>query len=101
MATANDCKEAGNKALSAEKFKEAVEHYSAGIALEPDNHVLFSNRSAAYCKLEDFGKALDDANQCVKINPKWGKVRQSRVFLGIMLFASILTKLPNSNTAYI
>ena len=85
MSTANDCKEAGNKALSAEKFKEAVEHYSAGIALEPDNHVLFSNRSAAYCKLEEFGKALDDANQCVKINPQWGKVRAS-LFIHYDLF---------------
>lgn len=73
MTTAAEFKEKGNKALAAGKEKEAVEHYSAAIALDPTNHVFFSNRSAAYCKLQHYEKALDDANECVKINPKWPK----------------------------
>ena len=74
MTSANDFKEKGNKALSSGNAKEAVEHYSSAIALDSKNHVFYSNRSAAYCKLEQYEKALEDANECVRINPKWGKV---------------------------
>jgi len=73
MTSANEFKEKGNKALAAGKEKEAVEHYSAAIALDPSNHVFFSNRSAAYCKLQAYQKALEDANECIKLNPTWSK----------------------------
>lgn len=75
MTSANDFKDKGNEAMKNGDNKDAVEHYSAAIALDSDNHVFYSNRSAAYCKLELFDKALEDADECVKINPKWGKVR--------------------------
>ena len=38
----------GNKAFSSGKFREAIEHFSAAINLDPSNHVLYSNRSASY-----------------------------------------------------
>lgn len=38
----------GNAAFAAGSFEEAIEHFSAGIAEAPENHVLYSNRSA--CK---------------------------------------------------
>ena len=74
MTTAEEFKKKGNDALSAGKEKEAVEHYSSAIALDPTNHVFFSNRSAAYCKLEQYEKALEDAEECIKLNPTWSKV---------------------------
>lgn len=37
----------GNAAFSAGKFEEAIEHFTEGIEVAPENHVLFSNRSAA------------------------------------------------------
>lgn len=37
----------GNAAFQAGNFEEAIQHFTAGIAVAPDNHVLFSNRSAA------------------------------------------------------
>jgi len=73
MTTAEEFKKKGNDALSAGKEKEAVEHYSSAIALDPTNHVFFSNRSAAYCKLEQYEKALEDAEECIKLNPTWSK----------------------------
>lgn len=37
----------GNAAFQAGNFDEAIEHFTEGIALAPENHVLYSNRSAA------------------------------------------------------
>ena len=40
----------GNAAFSAGKFDEAIQHFSDAIAINPSNHVLYSNRSAAYVR---------------------------------------------------
>ncbi|KAM6995820.1 LOW QUALITY PROTEIN: stress-induced-phosphoprotein 1 [Passerculus sandwichensis] len=51
----------------------AVGHYSAAIARDPNNHVLFSNRSAAYARLGDYGRALADACRTLELRPDWAK----------------------------
>ena len=38
------------------------------------NHILYSNRSAAYIKLEQFEKALADALKAKELDPSWPKV---------------------------
>lgn len=73
MATADEWKAKGNAALSAGNAQEAVECYSQAIALNPHDHVFFSNRSAAYLSLADAAKALEDAEACIKLKPSWGK----------------------------
>lgn len=77
---------AGSKALFLEKvhestaacqagdFDRAVALYTEAIALDPQNHILYSNRSAAYIKLQQFQKALQDATKARDLNPKWPKV---------------------------
>ena len=40
----------GNKAFSAGDYSGAISHFSAAIELEPSNHVLYSNRSAAQAR---------------------------------------------------
>lgn len=47
--------------------------YSIGIALDLKNHVLYSNRSAAHAHMRRFGKAKDNAAECVEISPDWWK----------------------------
>uniref|UniRef100_T1PII1 Stress-induced-phosphoprotein 1 n=1 Tax=Musca domestica TaxID=7370 RepID=T1PII1_MUSDO len=73
MDKVNELKEKGNKALNAEKFDEAVAAYTEAIALDGKNHVLYSNRSAAYAKAGKFAEALEDAEQTIKLNPTWAK----------------------------
>ena len=64
----------GNEALKKGDAKEAIKLYSQAIEVTPENHVLYSNRCAAYMKLEEFDHALEDAETTVKINPQWTKV---------------------------
>ncbi|XP_047506803.1 stress-induced-phosphoprotein 1 [Pieris napi] len=73
MEQVNQLKEKGNAALSSGKYDEAIKFYAEGIALDPNNHVLYSNRSAAHAKAGNYAAALEDANKCVSINPSWSK----------------------------
>uniref|UniRef100_A0A669QT73 Uncharacterized protein n=1 Tax=Phasianus colchicus TaxID=9054 RepID=A0A669QT73_PHACC len=52
----------------------AVRHYTAAIALDANNHVLYSNRSAAYAKQGDYSRALADACRTIELRPDWAKV---------------------------
>jgi stress-induced-phosphoprotein 1 len=63
----------GNAEFSAGKFAEAVQSFSQAIALDADNHVLYSNRSGAYTAMGNFAKAKEDAESAVAKNPKWFK----------------------------
>lgn len=67
-------KEKGNAALQQGNYKEAIQCYTQAISADPDNHVLYSNRSAAYAKDEQFALALADAEKTVSLKPDWGKV---------------------------
>uniref|UniRef100_A0A8D8SRS7 Stress-induced-phosphoprotein 1 n=3 Tax=Cacopsylla melanoneura TaxID=428564 RepID=A0A8D8SRS7_9HEMI len=66
-------KDKGNAALNANNFKEAIEAYTEAINLDSTNHILFSNRSAAYAKDGNYLKALEDAEQTVTLKPDWPK----------------------------
>lgn len=48
--------------------------YSEALSADPQNCILYSNRSAAYLRLGQYATALDDAIKARVINPKWPKV---------------------------
>lgn len=73
MENASQLKDQGNKALSLGNVDEAIQCYTKALTLDPSNHVLFSNRSAAYAKKGDYDNALKDACQTIKLKPDWGK----------------------------
>ena len=66
-------KEKGNSALEGGRFEEAIKHYTEAIALDESNHVLYSNRSAAYAKAGKYEQALEDAEKTVSLKPDWAK----------------------------
>ncbi|KKY24470.1 putative heat shock protein sti1 [Phaeomoniella chlamydospora] len=70
---ADALKAEGNKAFAAKNFDEAVEKFTQAIAIEPENHVLYSNRSGAYASMKNFNKALEDAIKTTEIKPDWAK----------------------------
>lgn len=70
---ADQAKAKGNAAFSAGKFEEAIQHFGEAIALAPENHVLYSNRSAAYASLHKYQEALRDAKKTVELKSDWPK----------------------------
>jgi stress-induced-phosphoprotein 1 len=51
-----------------------VNFYTQAIDIDSSNHVLYSNRSAAYAKAGEYEKALEDAEKTVQLKPDWAKV---------------------------
>jgi stress-induced-phosphoprotein 1 len=85
----NALKDAGNKAFAAKDYNQAVQLFSDAIKLDPANHVLHSNRSAAHAGNRNWTDALVDAEsvrfpsissqlsfdtfQAIRCNPSWSK----------------------------
>lgn len=69
----NELKEKGNAHFIKGRFEKAAECYSDAIELEPTNHVLYSNRSAAFSNQKRFSEALKDANKCIEIAPTFAR----------------------------
>ncbi|CAI0476853.1 unnamed protein product [Linum tenue] len=70
---ADEAKAKGNAAFSSGDYTTAIKHFSDAIALAPTNHVLYSNRSAAYASLQKYDDALNDAKKTVELKPDWSK----------------------------
>ncbi|XP_054281377.1 tetratricopeptide repeat protein 28 [Macrosteles quadrilineatus] len=62
-----------NAACQAGDYAKAVALYSDALQLDPTNHILYSNRSAALVKMGQFTQALQDATRARELNPKWPK----------------------------
>ncbi|KAG2448193.1 hypothetical protein HYH02_006778 [Chlamydomonas schloesseri] len=71
--SSDELKAKGNAAFSAGNFEEAAKFFTEAIAVDPSNHVLYSNRSASYASLKRYTDALDDAKKCVSLKPDWAK----------------------------
>lgn len=58
-------KEQGNADFKAGRYRDAAQHYSAAIELEPGNASYWSNRAAAYVQLRRFNEAVEDASRAI------------------------------------
>ena len=50
-----------------------MEDLTAAIALDPTNQVFYSNRSVAFTAMQMYEKALEDADECIRLQPTWAK----------------------------
>lgn len=66
-----------NQACHAGDFHKAIVLYSEALGVDPQNCILYSNRSAAYMKTQQFERALEDAIKARLMAPKWAKVGRS------------------------
>ena len=62
-----------DSAFKAQEYERAVEALSAAIALDPSNQVFFSNRSVAFTAMQMYEKALEDADECIRLQSTWAK----------------------------
>lgn len=63
-----------SEAVNRGDYRAAIQAYTEAISLDPTNHILFTNRSAAFAKTQQFQKSLLDARKSRELNPKWAKV---------------------------
>ena len=80
-------KDQGNAAFKAGDTEAAIELYSRAIELDPENHVFYSNRAAAYLRQGDAkSKAFRDGKKCVTLAPSflkgYGRKAAAEVALG-------------------
>lgn len=65
---ADALKDQGNKAFQAKDYDKAIELFSQALELDPNNFVLWSNRSAAKAGKRQWAGALEDAEQVRRIS---------------------------------
>jgi len=70
---AQEAKTKGNEFFGKGQFKQALEHYTKAIKLDPTDPAFYSNRALTYSNLDLNDKAIQDANQCIKLKPDWSK----------------------------
>ncbi|CAN6281912.1 unnamed protein product [Urochloa humidicola] len=63
----------GGKAVERKDYAGALKFYSEAIKLDPEDAILFSNRSFCHVKLGEALEAFGDANTCIKLRPEWTK----------------------------
>merc|ERR1712062_6338 len=72
-AKSEEQKSKGNDSFKKGAYPEALKFYSEAIKRNPQNSAAYSNRAATYMKLLEFGLALKDTEECIKIDPTFVK----------------------------
>ena len=64
---------AATKAYVKGNFEQAINLLTEAIELNPENHVLYSNRAAAYMAITDWENAIEDTDKCIELNDEFTK----------------------------
>jgi len=63
----------GNDLMREGKFNEAIMSYTSAIDFDRNNAIYYSNRAAAYAKLNDNTNSIADCEKALKIDPSYSK----------------------------
>ena len=70
----DDLKATGDAHFRSKQYAPAIEAYANALQLDPKNHIILSNKSAAHLANGEKSKALYDARKCVEYSDgKWPK----------------------------
>ena len=69
-----EAKKKGNECVKEKKYIEAMLHYTQAVKMDQDNHILYSNRSLAFLKMDQYYHAMEDACKVIELQPQWPKV---------------------------
>ena len=85
MATAKEWKDKGNALVKEKKYKDALDCYTKAIEIDPNDPILYSNRSAMHLNLSEFNEALTDAEKAISIKADYGKayLRKGKALEGL------------------
>lgn len=80
-----DLANVGNKFASAGDFNRAVKYFTDAIKYNPTEYKLFGNRSFCFEKMQEYTKALTDAELSLGMCPGWAKglFRKGRALAGL------------------
>ena len=73
METSKEWKDKGNALVKEKKYKEALDCYTKAISIDPNDPILYSNRSAMHLNLNEFDDAIKDADKAISLKPEYGK----------------------------
>lgn len=78
----------GNEMAHLGHYTAAIELFSEAIKLDPNDHRFFGNRSYCYDRIQQYEKALKDAEKAITLAKTWAKgfFRQGRALAGLKMF---------------
>lgn len=68
-----DLKEKGNTCVRENKYEEAMYHYTVALKIDPQNYSLYSNRSLAFLRMQQYHLSMEDAIMTIQLKPDWTK----------------------------
>jgi tetratricopeptide (TPR) repeat protein len=99
-AAAEKLKLEGNALMSSKQYDKAIHAYTEAAKLDPSHPVYLSNRAAAYSNMGDHLTAAVDAENAIKLDPKFVRgysrlgCRAAGFRIGISLLTSLRTDMP-------
>lgn len=68
----------GNERYAQDKLEQAIADYDTALAIDPRNAAVFNARGLTWLALKDYGLAIRDLNQAIKLAPDFAAAYANR-----------------------